>query len=92
MKTVLRLYISGISAVSISALRNVRVILEKENANCSLEVIDVLKNPEVLEENNILSTPLLEKVEPKPTKRFLGENYENILAELDLKKEDTVEQ
>ena len=88
----LRLYISGISAVSISALRNVRVILEKENANCSLEVIDVLKNPEVLEENNILSTPLLEKVEPKPTKRFLGENYENILAELDLKKEDTVEQ
>ena len=92
MKTVLKLYISGISAVSISALKNLRVILEKDNVNCTLEVVDVLKNPEEAKKNNILATPLLEKVEPKPTKRFLGENYENILAELDLKKEDTIEQ
>lgn len=86
MKTVLKLYISGISPVSISALRNLRSLLEKENVNCTLEVVDVLKTPEEAEKNNISMTPLLEKVEPKPTKRFVGVNYENILTALDLKK------
>ena len=84
----LKLYVSGVSPVSISAIRNLRAILDKEKPNCTLEVIDVLANPEVLEKNNIVATPLLERVEPKPTKRFMGEDYENVLAALDLKKSE----
>ena len=85
---VLRLYISGVSAVSISALGNLRKILDKEKTNYTLEVIDVIENPEVLKKHNIIATPLLEKLEPKPIKRFTGDLIydKNILLKLDLEK------
>ena len=84
----LKLYISGVSAVSISALQNLRKVLDKEKANYTLEVIDVIKNPEVLQKHNIIATPLLKKLKPKPTKRFTGDLIydKDILSKLDLEK------
>ena len=88
MKVILKLYISGVSPISVSALGNLRKVLDKEKVNHTLEVIDVIENPEALEKHNVITTPLLEKLEPRPTKRFTGDLIcdKNILSKLDLEK------
>jgi circadian clock protein KaiB len=64
-----------------------RNILETEFRGVyALKVIDVLKNPQLAEEDKILATPTLAKILPPPVRRIIGDlsDRERVLIGLDL--------
>ncbi|QEQ00874.1 circadian clock protein KaiB [Thermosynechococcus sp. QKsg1] len=88
---VLKLYVAGNTANSVRALKTLNNILEKEFKGVyALKVIDVLKNPQLAEEDKILATPTLAKVLPPPVRRIIGDlsNREKVLIGLDLLYEE----
>ncbi|WJI27657.1 circadian clock protein KaiB [Thermosynechococcus sp. B3] len=91
---VLKLYVAGNTANSVRALKTLNNILEKEFKGVyALKVIDVLKNPQLAEEDKILATPTLAKVLPPPVRRIIGDlsNREKVLIGLDLLYEEISE-
>ena len=88
---VLKLYIAGNTPNSIKALKTLKNILEKDFQGVyALKVIDVLKNPQLAEEDKILATPTLSKVLPPPVRKIIGDlgDREKVLIGLDLLYED----
>ena len=84
---VLQLYIIGDKALSKKAITDVKKIVSEDlKDNCRLEIVDLLLNPEEGEKHNIIATPTLIKVRPKPEKRIVGDlsNKERLLISLDL--------
>ena len=70
----LKLYITGQTIQSRSAIKNLRSICEKELADrCVVDIIDVLEQPQLAEDEKILATPTLIKVVPRPTRRIIGD-------------------
>jgi circadian clock protein KaiB len=83
----LYLYISGETPSSVAGAYNLRVLLDKElEGQYSLEVINVLENPQRAQEDKILATPTLAKASPPPEKRVIGDlsDKERILTALGL--------
>lgn len=83
----LYLYMSGQTPPSVAGAYNLRVLLDKElKGQYSLEVINVLDNPQRAEEDNILATPTLVKASPPPEKRVIGDlsDEEKVLTALGL--------
>ncbi len=73
-KYLLRLFITGESSRSGTAIANLRRICEQELAGAyDLEIIDVLEFPELAEEAKILATPTLIKSLPPPLRRVIGD-------------------
>lgn len=91
---VLKLYVAGNTSNSIRALRTLRNILEQEFKGVyALKVIDVLKNPQLAEEDKILATPTLSKILPPPVRKIIGDlsDRERVLIGLDLLYEELSE-
>lgn len=83
----IRLYVTGETANSIRAINNLKKILEEDlNGIYELEIIDVLKNPQLAEDEKILATPLLARILPAPIKRIIGDlsDKEKVLLGLDI--------
>jgi circadian clock protein KaiB len=95
MKTyILKLYVAGNTPNSVRALRTLKNILEEEFKGVyALKVIDVLKNPQLAEEDKILATPTLSKVLPPPVRKIIGDlsDREKVLIGLDLLYEELSE-
>jgi circadian clock protein KaiB len=88
---VLKLYVAGNTTNSVRALRTLNTILEEEFQGVyALKVIDVLKNPQLAEEDKILATPTLAKILPPPVRKIIGDlsDRERVLIGLDLLYED----
>ncbi len=69
----LRLYVAGQSPNSSAALANLRSLLAEYPAyEVDLEVIDVLRDPDLGLRDGITVTPMLLKSEPPPERRLLG--------------------
>ncbi|QDZ39960.1 circadian clock protein KaiB [Euhalothece natronophila Z-M001] len=88
---VLKLYVAGNTPESVRALNTLKAILEKEFQGVyALKVIDVLKNPQLAEEDKILATPTLAKVLPPPVRKIIGDlsDREKVLIGLDLLYEE----
>jgi circadian clock protein KaiB len=84
---ILKLYVAGNTPNSMRALKTLRNILETEFRGVyALKVIDVLKNPQLAEEDKILATPTLSKILPPPVHRIIGDlsDRERVLIGLDL--------
>ena len=84
---ILKLYVAGNTPNSMRALNTLRAILESEFKGVyALKVIDVLKNPQLAEEDKILATPTLSKILPPPVRRIIGDlsDREKWLIGLDL--------
>lgn len=84
---VLKLYISGNTPNSVKALNSLRNILEQDFKGVyALKVIDVLKNPQLAEEDKIIATPTLSKVLPPPVRKIIGDlsDRQKVLVSLDL--------
>ena len=84
---VLKLYVTGVTPRSQAALKNLEKILEEDYKGVySLKVIDVIKQPQLAEEDKILATPTLIKILPPPVARIIGDlsDREKILLGLDL--------
>jgi circadian clock protein KaiB len=88
---VLKLYVAGNTPNSIRALKTLNTILEEEFKGVyALKVIDVLKNPQLAEEDKILATPTLAKILPPPVRKIIGDlsDREKVLIGLDLLYEE----
>ncbi len=88
---VLKLYVAGNTPSSIRALKVLNDILEKDFQGVyALKVIDVLKNPQLAEEDKILATPTLSKILPPPVRKIIGDlsDREKVLIGLDLLYEE----
>jgi len=86
-KYVLKLYVTGETSRTRTALENIRKILNEDYKGVySLKVIDVMKQPKLAEDDKILATPTLIKILPPPVARIIGDlsNKEKILLGLDL--------
>jgi circadian clock protein KaiB len=70
------------------ALRNLKQICEIHlDKKYRVEVIDLLKNPQLAEGDQILAIPTLVRRLPPPLKRIIGDlsNMERVLIGLDLR-------
>lgn len=88
---VLKLYVAGNTPNSLRALKTLNAILEEDFKGVyALKVIDVLKNPQLAEEDKILATPTLAKVLPPPLRKIIGDlsDREKVLIGLDLLSEE----
>jgi circadian clock protein KaiB len=84
----LRLYIAGNTTKSITALKNLKRYCEEHlKDQYEIEVIDLLKNPQLAEGDQILAVPTLVKKVPEPVRRIIGDlsNEEKVLVGLDLR-------
>jgi circadian clock protein KaiB len=84
---VLRLYIAGQSLKSMTAISNLKRICEEYlNGRYEIEVIDLLENPHLASEHQILAIPTLLRILPSPGRRLIGDlsNTERVLIGLNL--------
>ncbi len=71
---VLRLYLTGRTPRSEQALVNVRRLVSEFAIDPhELEVIDILEQPGLAEQENLLATPTLVKAIPPPVRRVIGD-------------------
>lgn len=84
----LRLYVAGQTPRSLAAIRNLRTICEEHlKDGYRIEVIDLLKSPQLAMGDQILALPTLVRRLPEPLKRIIGDlsNIEQVLVGLDLR-------
>jgi circadian clock protein KaiB len=96
MVILLRLFVTGRTGNSAKAINNLNQILNTEKSikgKYKLEVIDILKHPQLAEDEKIVATPVLEKTLPAPIRRIIGDlsNKEKVLLGLDIVKDDKSE-
>jgi circadian clock protein KaiB len=87
-KWVLRLYVAGQTAKSLAAFENLKSICEDRlKGRYKIEVIDLLLNPQLGREHQILAIPTLVRKLPVPVRKIIGDlsNAERVLVGLDLK-------
>jgi circadian clock protein KaiB len=69
-----RLYVAGESPNSVTAIRNLRALLEElPRGEAKLEIIDVLEEPERALRDGVLVTPTMMRVAPPPERRVIGD-------------------
>jgi len=84
----LRLYVAGQTPRSIIALQNLRRLCESHIAgHYRLEIVDLMKNPELARGDQILAIPTLVRKLPEPVRKIIGDlsNTERVLVGLDVR-------
>ena len=84
----LRLYIAGQTPKSILALKNINKYCKEHLAGkYSIEVIDLLKNPQLAEGDQIFAIPTLVRKFPEPIRKIIGDlsNEERVLVGLNVR-------
>jgi circadian clock protein KaiB len=84
----LRLYVAGQTAKSTAAITNLRRVCDEHLAGrYTIEVIDLLVQPQLAAGDQILAVPTLVRRLPAPLKRIIGNlaNAERVLVGLDIR-------
>jgi circadian clock protein KaiB len=84
----LRLYVAGQTPKSLAAFANLKRICEEHLAGqYTIEVIDLLVNPQLAKGDQILAIPTLVRKLPEPIMKIIGDlsNTERVLVGLDIK-------
>ena len=84
----LRLYVAGQTPKSIVALANLRKICEEHLQNeYNIEIIDLVRNPHLARQDQILAIPTLVRSLPTPIRKIIGDlsNTEKVLSGLDVR-------
>lgn len=87
-KWILRLYVAGQTPKCMLAIANLKKICETELEGLySIEVIDLLQNPQLGRDDQILAIPTLVRKLPVPVRKIIGDlsNTEKVLIGLDLR-------
>ena len=87
-KWVLRLYVAGQSPKALTAFANLKKICEEQlKGKYRIEVIDLLINPQLGNEDQILALPTLVRKLPVPVRKIIGDlsDTDRVLVGLDLK-------
>jgi circadian clock protein KaiB len=88
VKYVLCLYIAGETSKSRSALANLKKICsERLDGSYRIEVIDLLNNPKLARDHQILALPTLVRQLPVSMRKIIGDlsNTERVLVGLDVR-------
>jgi circadian clock protein KaiB len=88
IKYILCLYIAGETPKSVSALANLKKICSEHlDGSYRIQVIDLLKNPRLARDHQILALPTLVRQLPSPIRKIIGDlsNTERVLVGLDVK-------
>jgi len=83
----LRLYVAGPTPKSIAAFRNIELLCEEHLAGrYHIEVIDLTKNPQLAQGDQILAVPTLVRKMPVPIRKIIGtlSDTERVLGALGL--------
>ena len=86
----LRLYVAGQTPKSLAAFANLKKIFEEHMpGQYEIEVIDLLKKPQLASGDQILAIPTLVRKLPEPIKKIIGDlsNTERVLVGLDLREQ-----
>jgi circadian clock protein KaiB len=84
---VLWLYVAGETARSVSAIANLKNICSQHlDGRYSIKVIDLLKDPKLARDHQILALPTLVRQLPTPVRKIIGDlsNTERVLVGLDI--------
>jgi circadian clock protein KaiB len=84
----LRLYVAGQTPRSLAAFANLKRICEEHlEGKYSIEVVDLLVNPQLAKGDQILAIPTLVRKLPEPIMKIIGDlsNTERVLVGLDIK-------
>jgi circadian clock protein KaiB len=84
----LRLYVAGQTSRSLAALANLKQICEEHlRGRYRIEVIDLLKQPQLAKGDQILALPTLVRRLPEPIRKLVGDlsDTERALVGLDLR-------
>lgn len=84
----LRLYVAGQTAKSLTAFANLKRICEEHLANrYQIEVIDLLKHPQLAQGDQIVAVPTLVRRLPPPIKRVIGDlsDTDRVMVGMDLR-------
>jgi circadian clock protein KaiB len=88
----LRLYIAGESSRSIAAMSNLHKICNEHlPGKYRVEVVDLLKNPQLAAGDQIVAGPTLVRRLPPPLKKIIGDlsNSQQVIVGLDLRPRPT---
>lgn len=70
----MRLYVAGQSTRSVAAIANLRKICDTHMpGHCTIEVIDLMRNPERAKADQIVAVPTLIRKLPEPVRRIIGD-------------------
>ncbi len=84
----LRLYLAGQTPRSMAALANLKKLCKEHLAGkYRIEVIDLLKNPQLARGDQIIAIPTLVRRLPQPIRKIIGDlsNTERVLVGLQLR-------
>ena len=84
----LRLYVAGQTPKSVAALANLKRYCEEHlQGRYQLQVIDLLQNPHLAADDQILAIPTLVREVPAPIRKIIGDlsNEERVLVGLDVR-------
>jgi circadian clock protein KaiB len=84
----LRLYVAGQTPKCLAAFANLKRICEEHLAGeYSIEIIDLLKHPQLAKGDQILAIPTLVRRLPEPVRKIIGDlsNQERVLVGLDIR-------
>ena len=84
----LKLYVAGQTPKSITAFANLKKLCEEHlKGKYHIEVIDLLKNPQLAKGDQIVAVPTLVRKLPQPIKKIIGDlsNTLRVLVGLDLR-------
>jgi circadian clock protein KaiB len=83
----LTLYVAGQTPKSLAAFANLKKICEEHlQGRYTIEVIDLMKHPELAQEHQILALPTLVRKVPTPMRKLIGDlsNTEKALVGMDI--------
>jgi len=84
----LRLYVAGQTPKSVLALKNItKYCREYLEGRYTIEVVDLLKNPQLAEGDQIFAIPTLVRKVPEPLRKIIGDlsNEEKVLVGLNIR-------
>ena len=84
----LRLYIAGQTPKSVLALKNINKYCEEHlEGEYSIEIVDLLKSPQLAEGDQIFAIPTLVRKFPEPIRKIIGDlsNEEKVLVGLNIR-------
>jgi circadian clock protein KaiB len=70
----LRLYTAGQTPRSLAAIRNLRKVCEEHfPGRYEIEIVDLLKNPRLAKDDQIVAIPTLVRKLPEPVRKIIGD-------------------
>lgn len=87
----LKLYVAGQTPRSLTAFQNLKKICEEHlKGEYEIEVIDLLKNPQLGKRDQVVAIPTLVRNLPEPVRKIIGDlsNTERVLVGLDIKERE----